>query len=121
MNWSSVALVVLLVALYIWFRRAGQVSHKDAVQHLKHGAMLIDVRTSAEYITGHLPNAVNMPLSEIHELVPRKVKDKDRVLLLHCQSGMRSGAARRQLRAMGYANAYNLGSYNRAAEVIKSR
>ncbi len=121
MNWSSVALVVLLIALYIWFKRAGQISHQAAVQHLKHGAMLIDVRSAAEYIAGHLPNAVNMPLSEIRELVPRKVKDKERVLLLHCQSGMRSGAARRQLRAMGYTNAHNLGSYARAASVVKSR
>lgn len=121
MNWSSVALVVLLVALYIWMKRAGQISHKAAVEHLKHGAILIDVRTAAEYIAGHLPNAVNMPLSEIHELVPRKVKDKERVLLLHCQSGMRSGAARRQLRAMGYSNAFNVGSYARASAVIKSR
>ncbi|MGA8043059.1 MAG: rhodanese-like domain-containing protein [Terracidiphilus sp.] len=121
MNWSSVALVVLLVALYFWFKRAGQISHKDAVQHLKHGAMLIDVRSGAEYIAGHLPNAVNMPLSEIRDLVPRKVKDKERVLLLHCQSGMRSGAARRQLRALGYTNAYNVGSYARAASVVKSR
>lgn len=121
MNWSSVALVVLLAALYIWFKRGGQISHKAAVEYLKHGALLIDVRSAAEYISGHLPNAVNMPLSEIRELVPRKVKDKERVLLLHCQSGMRSGAARRQLRAMGYANAYNVGSYTRASAVVKSR
>ncbi len=121
MNWSSVLLVVVVVALFIWFRRAGQIPFKAAVEHLKHGALVIDVRSAAEYIAGHLPNAVNMPLSEIEELVPRKVKDKEHVLLLHCQSGMRSGVARKKLLAMGYQHSYNLGSYNRAAQIIKTR
>ncbi len=121
MHWSSVLLVVLLVALFLWFKRAGQIPFKAAVEHFKHGALVIDVRSAAEYIAGHLPNAVNMPLSEIEELVPRKVKDKNRVLLLHCQSGMRSSTARKRLLAMGYTNTHNLGSYSRAAQVIKSR
>ena len=121
MSWSSAFLVVAVVVLFIWWRRAGLVPFKAAVEYAKHGAILIDVRSAAEYIAGHLPNAVNMPLSEIEELVPRKVKDKNRVLLLHCQSGMRSGAARKRLLAMGYTNTYNLGSYGRAEQVIKTR
>jgi rhodanese-related sulfurtransferase len=83
--------------------------------------MLIDVRTAAEFSGGHLPRAINIPLAEIEELTPRRVKDKERVLLLHCQSGARSGAAKNLLRNMGYANAYNLGSYGRAARIVNGR
>jgi rhodanese-related sulfurtransferase len=49
------------------------------------------------------------------------VKDKNQVLLLHCHSGSRSGEARRKLKAMGYTQSFNLGSYERAAEILSGR
>jgi len=61
------------------------------------------------------------PLSEVKELTPRRVKDKDRVLLLHCQSGARSASAKKILTAMGYTHAFNLGSYERAARIVGTR
>ena len=70
---------------------------------------------------GHLPNAINLPLDQIETALPRHVKDKNQVLLLHCQSGMRSGVAKKKLNALGYSNAYNLGSYGRAAEIVGKR
>ena len=121
MNWTSVLIVVAVLVVFYLLKRAGQISHKAAAEHLKHGAMVIDVRTAAEYTAGHLPNAINMPLSEVEALVARKVKDKNRVLLLHCQSGSRSGVAKRRLIAMGYTNTFNLGSYNRAAQIVSGR
>lgn len=121
MNWKSVAIfAAILLLLYVW-KRIGQISHKAAIEHLKNGAMVIDVRTAAEYTAGHLPHAINMPLSEVEALVARKVKDKSRVLLLHCQSGTRSSMARRRLVAMGYTQTFNLGSYNRAAQIINGK
>jgi phage shock protein E len=83
--------------------------------------MVIDVRTAAEFSAGHLPRAINIPLSEVKELTPRRVKDKDRVLLLHCQSGARSASAKKILTAMGYTHAFNLGSYERAARIVGTR
>jgi len=46
------------------------------------------------------------------------VPDKSRALLLHCLSGGRSAIAKRQLRNMGYANAFNLGSLSRARRLV---
>jgi phage shock protein E len=65
---------------------------------LKNGALVIDVRSSAEFNSGHLPKAINIPLEEIEIVLPRRVKDASQVLLLHCQSGMRSGAAKTKLK-----------------------
>ena len=121
MNWTSVLIVVAILALLLLLKRAGQISHKAAAEHLKHGAMVIEVGTAAEYTAGHLPKAINMPLSEVEALVARKVKDKNSVLLLHCQSGTRSSIAKRKLVSMGYANSFNLGSYNRAAQIVSGR
>ena len=76
------------------------------------------MRSPEEYRGGHVPDAINLPLGELRENLPRRVKDKNQVLLLHCLSGGRSGIARQQLRRLGYPNAFNLGSYARAEKVV---
>ncbi len=118
MDWIIIAITFALLIAYIFLRRKGQISADQAVAHLKQGALLIDVRSPAEYSTGHLKGAINIPLQEIDFLIGRQVKDKDQVLLLHCQSGMRSGMAKNRLNALGYTRAYNLGSYDRAAHIV---
>jgi rhodanese-related sulfurtransferase len=42
-------------------------------------------------------------------------------VLLHCQSGMRSGLAMKKLKRLGYANVFNLGSYSRASHIVGAR
>ncbi len=83
--------------------------------------MVIDVRSESEFNSGHLSQAVNMPLEQIDFLVPSAVKDKNKILLLHCQTGMRSGLAKNKLTELGYKNIYNLGSYDRAAKIAGRR
>ena len=102
-------------------RRMGQISAKEARQQLGNGALVIDVRTPGEFASGHLPKAISMPLDEIESRIARHVPDKNKVLLLHCQSGMRSGVAKRKLRAMGYTQAFNLGSLSRAAQIVTGK
>lgn len=121
MNLTYAFIALAVVVAFLLYKRSGIVSSKAAAAYLRTGAMVIDVRTAAEFSTGHLPRAINIPLDEVEELTPRRVKDKDRVLLLHCQSGMRSGTAKNILRNMGYTNAFNLGSYDRAARIVGSR
>jgi phage shock protein E len=118
MNWTFILVALTLLVILFLLRRSSQISIKDAQAHLKSGALVIDVRTPAEFSSGHLQRAINLPLDEIETALPRRVQDKDKILLLHCQSGMRSGVARKKLVALGYANAHNLGSYGRAAQVV---
>lgn len=118
MDWIIIVITLVLLVAYIFLRRKGQISADAAVAHLKHGAILIDVRSPVEFDTGHLKGAINMPLQQIETLIVNQVKDKDQVLLLHCQTGMRSGVAKNKLEALGYSNAFNLGSYDRAAHIV---
>lgn len=120
MNWTILIVIVVAIALFMTMSKAGQISAKDAEAHLKNGALVIDVRTPGEFSSGHLTNAVNIPLDEIETAVPSRVKDKSQVLLLHCASGMRSGMAQKKLNRLGYTNAFNLGSYSRAEKIIKA-
>lgn len=121
MTWTSLLIAIAVLSILLALRRGKQIPVKTAVEYLRKGALVIDVRSAGEFTAGHLPKAVNIPLSEIETVIARKVNDKNQVLLLHCQSGMRSGAAQKKLKAMGYTNAYNLGSYTRAAEVVGGR
>ena len=85
---------------------------------MKNGTLVIDVRSPGEFNSGHLPNAVNLPLDEIATALPQRVKDKSQVLLLHCLSGTRSAFAKRMFKRMGYQNVFNLGSSVRAQCVV---
>src|ERR1039457_5179875 len=111
MNWTDVLIAAAIVAAFLIYRSAGLISIKDAQAYLKNGAMVIDVLTAGEFVAHHLPIAVNLPLSEIETNLSRRVTDKNQVLLLHCQSGARSGAAKKKLLALGCPNTYNMGSY----------
>lgn len=116
----TIALITLVVAIVVLtlLKRIGQISPASAKAYLAGGALVIDVRSPGEFASGHLRNAINIPLPEIETAVPRRVKDKSKVLLLHCQSGMRSGVASKKLKRLGYANTYNLGSYSRATQLV---
>jgi rhodanese-related sulfurtransferase len=61
---------------------------------------------------------INIPLDEIATALPKRVKDKNQTLLLHCASGMRSGIAKDTLKSLGYANVFNLGSLARARKIV---
>ena len=121
MNWTIALVIAAVVVVSFILKRADQISPKDALAHLRNGALVIDVRSSGEFSSGHLANAINLPLGEIETALPRRIKDKNQVLLLHCHSGMRSGMAKKKLRILGYAHAFNLGSYSRAAKIVNSR
>jgi phage shock protein E len=120
MNWT--VLLVILAAFIVLFvlKQTSFVSAKTARKLLQQGALVVDVRTPDEYRGGHLPDAVNIPLDQLRETLPRQVPDKSRVLLLHCLSGGRSGVAKHQLKGMGYTNSFNLGSYARAQKIVKA-
>jgi phage shock protein E len=117
MDWTSVLIFAAIVVLFFLSNRIGLISAATAKEHLKRGAVVVDVRTAAEFKAGHLARAINVPFDEIETTVPRRVTDKGQVLLLHCQSGLRSGVAKKKLTALGYTRAFNLGSYRRAARI----
>jgi phage shock protein E len=118
MNWSIAIIAgIVFVAFFVW-KRLSFVSAEVARKQLAEGAVVIDVRSPEEFRSGHVPNAVNIPLGELRESLPRRVKDKSQVLLLHCLSGGRSGIAKQQIKGMRYQNVFNLGSYGRARQIV---
>ena len=94
MNWWDVVIALGIIAAYVIYRNSGlAISIKDAQGHLKHGALVIDVRSAGEFVARHLPVAVNLPLSEIETNWNRRINDKKNQVLAAAlrQSGTRSG------------------------------
>ena len=118
MDWKMVLIVMAAAGGLLALKRLSFVSASAARRCLAQGALVVDVRTAGEFHSGHLSNALNIPLGELQENLPGRVPDKSQVLLLHCLSGTRSGIAKRQLRDMGYPNVFNLGSYGRAKRIV---
>ena len=71
-----------------------------ALELVRDGAALLDVRERSEWNTGHAPQAVHVPLGEI-EKAPRRLK-QDTPVVVMCTSGMRSRSAAKHLRRLGF-------------------
>ncbi len=84
-------------------------SSKDACKLLANGAQLVDVRSSAEFARGALPNAINLPLQAI--MSADQVISRDKAVILYCVTGARSSTAKTYLSQMGFDEVYDLGSF----------
>ena len=85
------------------------ISAADAMNFLKGNpeTVVVDVRTSSEYQSGHIPGAKLIPVDEIEgrlSEVPKEAKH----LLVTCQGGTRSAAACQFLSEKGYTNLLNM-------------
>lgn len=79
----------------------------EAWEWVEQGALLIDVRTSAEFEQRHIEGAINIPLNEIAKQM--KKIDKSQPIVLYCRSGNRSGQAYELLAQSGYTLLLNGG------------
>lgn len=79
------------------------------------GAVLIDVRSAAEFAKGHIAGALNHSLDTLREQPLAIAKEK--TLIVSCQTGLRSYVAERLLTQQGYT-VYNLdGAYHLYAQI----
>ena len=71
-----------------------------------HEFTVIDVRTPAEYGSGHLPGAINIPLDSLKQALPeiRNAAERGKILVV-CASGARSQNACQQLADEGILTA----------------
>jgi phage shock protein E len=85
---------------------------KDAIglgEALKDGAFLVDVRTPAEFSSGSVKGAVNIPLDTIpNQLSIFKGK---KYIVVFCRSGGRSSQAKSILERNGFQNVINGGTW----------
>ena len=89
----------------------------DLKSIIDEGAFLVDVRTTGEFMDGHVKGSVNFPLDNLpHQL--GKFKNKKNIIVF-CQSGGRSVQAKNILEQNGIANVINGGGWNNVNKFVK--
>jgi rhodanese-related sulfurtransferase len=81
---------------------------------LVEGTIIIDVRTPAEYATGHLDGALNIDVQGADFAAQVSQLDPDQPYFIYCRSGNRSGQAISQMANMGFSTMINGGSVQEA-------
>src|SRR5690554_3745735 len=97
------AAMVGLNLLYGQFRQVPVTKVRELVEN---DAFIVDVREKDEYQTGHLKNAVHIPLSKLRDRTEEIPEDQP--VYLYCRSAQRSYNAVMALQGLGYENVYNI-------------
>ncbi len=70
---------------------------------------LLDVRTPDEFAYSHLPNSINLPLNDLEKKAVQTLGNRNKTILIYCQSGARSKQATKLLYAHGFTNVHDIG------------
>lgn len=70
--------------------------------------LIIDIRTVADFKKGHIKGAKNMPLSDFAKGVDELSDDKDKPVLIYCNSGNTVTRAIKLLKNAGFEQVNNL-------------
>ena len=73
----------------------------EAKKRIAEGALLLDVRTPAEFAEGHIDGALNIPVQVLPQRID-ELGDRSRPIVVYCRSGMRSANAAQILGRAGY-------------------
>jgi phage shock protein E len=105
-NYIVMAAILLYVA---WRWKVGKKMKAEIPKFLEAGAIVVDVRSPAEFSQGARPGSINIPL----DLLPKKLNtlDKSKKIILCCASGARSGMALGILKSAGYSDVINAGPW----------
>jgi phage shock protein E len=102
----------LLIGWLALGRGGGELDGAGARKLVAEGAVLLDVRTPAEFAAGHLDGALNVPVDEL----PRRLDEvgpRDKPVVIYCRSGRRSATAASLMRQSGFASVHDLGGMSR--------
>lgn len=86
--------------------RVEKITPEQARQLAGKGACLVDVREKEEFETFHLPEAVNIPYTEIHGIAKEKLPELSRTVVVYCRTGKRGFQSAKTLKTLGYQEVY---------------
>lgn len=89
------------------------VDSKTAIQMMKESDnyLIVDVRTSQEFDSGHIENAINIDNNLIQKANQplAQLPDTDQTIFIYCRSGNRSSQAAKKLESLGYTSIIDFG------------
>jgi rhodanese-related sulfurtransferase len=107
-EWLLIACIVILIATrFIPVKGITNITTYEAkAMFTEKNLQFIDVRTPGEFTRNHQRPFRNIPLYELTQRLTELDKQKDIVVI--CQSGIRSSKAARVLKRKGFTQIYNV-------------
>ena len=99
--------VAAFLLLRTFFGRGKRITGADARAKVAEGALLLDVRTAAEFRSAALSGAKNIPVQSLDARASEL--EAGRPIVVYCRSGARSSRAASLLRKRGF-EVHDLGS-----------
>ena len=112
-NLMWVGLAAISGGMLLWqtFNGAGtkNISVGEATLMInRQDALVVDVRETAEWSSGHIPDARHIALGHLGKHLSEIEKYKEKPVILVCASGNRSGSACNVLKKAGFQQVFNL-------------
>jgi len=111
-HWMLVSALVVLLILLAWdsSQKSGpKVSTHEATRLInQNNAVVLDIRDKADFKSGHLVDAVNIPNSQVAERLSDLEKHKSDPIIVVCKTGQSASAASKTLKDNGFEQVYRL-------------
>jgi rhodanese-related sulfurtransferase len=113
LGWTAAGVALLALALAYGSQSTpaavvGTITPDALLSSPPAGALILDVRTPAEFAGGHVPGAVNLPYDTLGDAIDRLGADPGGPLVVYCESGRRAAKAEATLLAAGFTNVLHL-------------
>ena len=114
-NWWLILAMFVSGAMLLWpilqrrlspMKDVGNLNVTHLINH--QNAVLLDIRETAEFAGGKLPNAIHIPLSQLKDRGVELTKLNARPIVVYCARGMRGRSAGNTLASLGFASIYQL-------------
>lgn len=112
-NLMWIGLAAFSGGMLLWQIASGQGRNNISVNEAtllinRQDALVVDVRETAEWSAGHIPNARHIALGQLSKHLSEIDKFKDKPVIVVCATGNRSGSACRVLQKSGFQQVHNL-------------
>lgn len=113
----GIVIIVSIILIYLGYRtyRFAMIS-EGLDKKISEGAIILDVRTTHEYSTGHIEGSINISLGEIRERYLEL--DTSKTYITCCSHGLRSVKVESLLKERGFRHVYNGGAWTDLEKVV---
>ncbi|MEI0604063.1 rhodanese-like domain-containing protein [Brachyspira alvinipulli] len=110
----SIVMIFLFMILSCSKKAYNNINIKKALDIMSKSTnlVLLDVRTPEEYMSGSVPNSINIDVMDTDFKTKIDILDKNKEYIVYCRSGNRSTIASSIMATNGFLRIYNLANIN---------
>jgi len=117
---KAVLIITGIILIYLSYRTYRYTTLARGLDtKIAHGAIILDVRTEAEYNTGHIAGSLNISLGTIRERYTEL--DTGKTYITCCSHGLRSVKVESILKEKGFKHVYNGGAWTDLEKIVNKQ